>query len=282
MKIAIASGKGGTGKTTVATNLAFVAAGAGRSVHLLDCDVEEPNCHIFVKPELEKSEPVCVQVPKVDEARCTGCGECAAACQFKAIVCIRGKVLAFPEMCHGCGACRIVCPEEAISQDRREVGVLEQGTANGFRFTQGRLRVGEAMSPPLIRKVKAAANSAQLTIIDAPPGTSCPVVMAIKNTDFVCLVTEPTPFGLNDLMLAVAVVRELKLPMGIVINRSDIGDGRVRDYCRNKRIPLLAEIPDDRRVAEAYSRGRMVCEAIPEMKPIFESRLSAIERCAQR
>ena len=282
MKIAIASGKGGTGKTTVATNLAFVAAGAGRSVHLLDCDVEEPNCHIFVKPAFERAEPVCVPVPKVDEARCTGCGECAAACQFKAIACLNKKVITFPEMCHGCGACWIVCPEEAISQDQREVGVLEEGTALGFRFTQGRLRVGEAMSPPLIRKVKAAANEAQLTIIDAPPGTSCPVVMAIKGSDFVCLVTEPTPFGLNDLMLAVAVVRELKLPMGIVINRADIGDGRVREYCRSKRIPLLAEIPDDRRVAEAYSRGRMVCEAVPEMKAVFESLLSAIERCARR
>lgn len=282
MKIAIASGKGGTGKTTVATNLAFVATQTGKRVHLLDCDVEEPNCHIFVKPVITKSEPVYVPVPKVDEALCTGCGQCSAVCQFKAIACLGKKALAFPEMCHGCGACWLICPERAISQSKRQVGILEDGSANGFRFTHGRLRVGEAMSPPLIRKLKASVNGSSLCIIDAPPGTSCPVVSAIKNCDFVCLVTEPTPFGLNDLALAVSVVRKLKMPAGVVVNRADIGDKCVMDYCRVERLPVLVEIPDDRRIAEAYSRGQLICEAIPQMRPVFEHLLVSIEAQMQK
>ncbi|MBN2288407.1 MAG: ATP-binding protein [Candidatus Glassbacteria bacterium] len=277
MKIAIASGKGGTGKTTVATNLAIVASQAGAPVHLLDCDVEEPNCHIFIRPVIERSETVALSVPEVDEEKCTGCGDCAAICQYSAIVCLREKVLTFPELCHGCGGCRLVCPQQAIDWAGREIGVLEHGSASGFAFTQGRLRIGEAMSPPLIRKIKALIGESHLSIIDAPPGTSCPMITAVRHSDFVCLVTEPTPFGLNDLELAVDAVGTMQIPMGVVINRADIGDDRAREYCRSRGVPLLAEIPDSRRVAVAYSEGEPACLAVPEMKGVFETLLRSIE-----
>jgi len=277
MQIAIASGKGGTGKTTVSTNLSYLATLAGKTVHLLDCDVEEPNCHIFVNPEFDTSKNVCIPVPEVDREKCTACGECSSICQFSAIVCIKEMILTFPELCHGCGGCRRVCPEQAISDGAREVGTLKIGRSDGFRFTQGRLRVGEAMSPPLIREVKASNGEVDLTIIDAPPGTSCPVITAIRGSDFVCLVTEPTPFGLNDLELAVDMVRALGLPLGVVINCADIGDERVAVYCGEQEIPILAEIPEDRQVAEAYCRGDIACRAVPEIRPAFQSLLLAIE-----
>ncbi|KPJ51993.1 MAG: (4Fe-4S)-binding protein [Planctomycetes bacterium DG_58] len=276
MKIAIASGKGGTGKTTIAINLALTA---GDDVRLLDCDVEEPNCHIFLNPTIESRQTVSIPVPEVDESKCTGCGACGRICQFSAIVALKTKPLTFPDLCHGCGGCMLVCPEEAIREVPREVGVLEQGSARRIRFVHGRLRVGEAMSPPLIRAVKAHALEDGLSIIDAPPGTSCPVIEAIRKTDFVLLVTEPTPFGLNDLELAVGAVRILGIPFGVVVNRSDVGDDRVDRYCREQQIPILAEIPNDRRVAEAYSRGTPAVEALPEMKTLFTDLHAAIERC---
>lgn len=277
--IAVASGKGGTGKTTVSTNLAVVAASMGRRVALLDCDVEAPNCHIFVRPNISEGRTVHVPVPQVDEEACTGCGECGEICEFNAVVCLNGKVLTFPELCHGCGGCWLVCPAKAITKSTREVGVVECGRADGISMTQGRLRIGEAMSPPLIRQVRAAGQDhAELVIIDAPPGTSCPVIAAVKGADYVCLVTEPTPFGLNDLILAAGMVRELDIPMGVVINRSDIGNREVRSYCNDQKLPILAEIPDDRRVAEAYARGEIATQAIPTYSPIFESLLSRVEQ----
>jgi len=276
MKIAIASGKGGTGKTTVATNLATVASLAGSDVTLLDCDVEEPNCHIFVKPEIRLTCPVTVPVPKVDAEKCTGCGKCGEVCRYSAIVCLKGKVLVFPELCHGCGGCQLFCPVEAISEEGREVGVVEVGRAKGFTFAQGRLRIGEAMSPPLIKAVKKAANKADLVIIDAPPGTSCPVIESVRDSDFVMLVTEPTPFGLNDLKLAVEMVRALELTFGVVINRADVGDDKVQLYCSDNGIAILEQIPDDRRIAEAYSRGEMICETLPEYGSLFVQLLSRI------
>jgi MinD superfamily P-loop ATPase len=277
MKIAIASGKGGTGKTTIATNLAVVARESGRQVCLLDCDVEEPNCHIFLSPEIEHRRDLTVPIPIVDSEKCTACGECSKVCEFNAIACMGEKVVAFPELCHGCKACWMICPEKAIAPGSRVIGELEIGSARGIGFSHGRLRIGEAMPGPLIREVKKSGNSHDLTIIDAPPGTSCPMVAAINDADFVCLVTESTPFGLNDLELAVGVVKKIGLAMGVVINRFGVGDDRVTRYCIGNDIRILAEVLDDRRLAEAYSRGKMACDEIPEMRDAFLSLLSSIE-----
>lgn len=277
MRIAIASGKGGTGKTTVATNLAVTAALDGKQVHLLDCDVEEPNCHLFLRPSIERRETVTVQVPVVDNDKCTGCGECAAICEFNALACVGDGVIVFSELCHSCGGCWLVCPEKAISQGKREIGVLESGTTSGFQFTQGRLHVGEALVPPLIKRVKAAQNDSQLVIIDSPPGTSCPVIAAVRDSDFVVLVTEPTPFGLHDLTLAVDTVRRLESPFGVVINREGAGDDRVHRYCEEEKIPILLAIPDDMRIAKAYSEGIMAIDAVPEMYELFHKLQCAID-----
>jgi len=266
MIISIASGKGGTGKTTVATNLA-VSLESG--VQLLDCDVEEPNAHLFIRPVIDKVETITSPVPEVDMDKCTLCGKCGEICQFKAIVVIGETVLPFHELCHSCGGCMEVCPEKAISEAGRELGIIEQGRRNGLEFVHGRLRVGEAMSPPLIRKVREYTRPGVLTIIDAPPGTSCPVIASMKDADFVLLVTEPTPFGLYDLKLAVGAVNILGIPCGLVINRSDMGDGRVRDYASSEGIPILMEIPFDRKIAESYSKGEMLVEAMPEWKEKF-------------
>lgn len=266
MIISIASGKGGTGKTTVAASL---AASVADNVQVLDCDVEEPNAHLFLKPQIEQSETVTTPVPEVDESKCTLCKKCDEICQFKAIVVIGETVLPFHALCHSCGGCMVVCPEKAITETGRELGVVEKGRKNGIGFVHGRLRVGEAMSPPLIRKVRSFAEPGLLTIIDAPPGTSCPVIAAMKGADFVLLVTEPTPFGLHDLKLAVEAVKVLGIPSGLVINRSDIGDDKVKAYAAEEDLPVLLEIPFDRRIAEAYSRGDMLAESIPEYREAF-------------
>jgi len=271
MKIAIASGKGGTGKTTISTNLAFVEAQKGTSVTYVDCDVEEPNGHLFLKPEILASHPVGIQVPSVNESQCVNCGLCGQICVYSAIVCLGSQVLVFSEMCHSCGGCWLVCPQGAISQVLREMGRVETGCSKSIQFVQGILNIGEAMSPPVIRAVKESIPDSELIILDAPPGTSCPVLETIRGCDFVILVTEPTPFGLNDLQLAVDMVRALKYPFGVVINRANLGFSAVQDYCQRQQIPILAEIPDDRRVAEAYSMGRLICEAMPESTRFFES-----------
>jgi MinD superfamily P-loop ATPase len=274
--IAIASGKGGTGKTTVATNLARVAADQGMEVSYIDCDVEEPNGHIFLKPEIEKTTIVTTPVPVVDDSKCNACGKCRDICQYSAIILLKDMVLAFPNLCHGCGGCKLVCPTGAISESGREVGVIEEGRSGGVRFVHGELKVGEAMSPPLIRKVKEMIPDTGISIIDAPPGTSCPVIQAVKDADFVLLVTEPTPFGLNDLKLAVEMLRVMKLPFGVVVNRADVGDEAVFDYCSSQSIDVLLRIPDDRRIAEAYSRGKLAVEALPEYAEAFGSLIKAI------
>lgn len=266
MIISIASGKGGTGKTTVATNLALSLES---DVQVLDCDVEEPNAHLFLNPALRESKTVTTPVPKIDEEKCTLCGKCAEICQFKAIIVIGETVLPFHELCHSCGGCMEVCPEKAITETGRELGVLEQGNRNGIDFVHGRLRVGEAMSPPLIREVRSLTRVDNTVIIDAPPGTSCPVIASVKGTDFALMVTEPTPFGLHDLKLAVEAVRLLGIPHGLVINRSDMGDDRVRDYAKKENLPVLMEIPFDRRIAEAYSKGKLIVEIMPEWKGKF-------------
>lgn len=275
MIISIASGKGGTGKTTVATNL---AVSLGSDVQLLDCDVEEPNAHLFIHPTMDGNRTVSTPVPEVDMGKCTLCGKCGEICQYKAIVVIGETVLPFHELCHSCGGCMEVCPEKAITEVGRELGVVEFGYRNGLEFVHGRLRVGEAMSPPLIRKVREYTQPRMQTIIDAPPGTSCPVIAAMKGADFVLLVTEPTPFGLHDLKLAVGAARILRIPCGLVINRSDMGDDQARIYAEEEGIPVLMEIPFDRLIAEAYSRGQMIVEVMPEWKGKFLNLYHQIEQ----
>ncbi len=264
MQIAIASGKGGTGKTTVATNLARVLSGT-RPVQYVDCDVEEPNGHLFLQPQITSSQSAGILVPVLDLDRCTRCGACSQLCQYHAIANLGTTMLVFPELCHGCGGCIRVCPEQAIREEERPIGVVEYGTARGVHFLHGRLNVGETMSPPLIRAVLKAVDPTIMAIIDAPPGTSCPVLTAVRGADFVLMVTEPTAFGLHDLMLAVEMVRALQLPTGIVINRADMGDDRVERYCATEGLPILGRVPHDRRVAEAYARGVLAVDAVPEM-----------------
>jgi len=280
MIISIASGKGGTGKTMVATNLALsiVRTGYALSIQVLDCDVEEPNAHIFLKPRMTESRPVYLPVPQVDFERCTYCGKCGEVCQFSAIAVIKKNVLTFPELCHGCGACSLLCPADAITEVDRQIGVLEIGQSNGVRFIHGILEISEAMSPPLIKAVKRAAHNSGITIIDVPPGTSCPVIEAVKGSDFCLLVTEPTPFGLNDLILAVEMLRILEIPFGVAVNRSDVGDNKVDDYCIKEDISILMKIPMDRDLAVAYSRGTPLVAAKPEWKGKFVRLLDDINR----
>ena len=268
MIVSVASGKGGTGKTLVATSLVLSLEDRDK-VQLLDCDVEEPNDHVFLKPVITRSETVSIPVPKVDEAKCTYCGRCAEVCAYNAIAVFKEKALVFPELCHGCGACSYLCPEEAISEERKEIGILELGSADGVEFAHGRLAIGEAMAPPIIRKVKEQASRKGIVIIDIPPGTSCPVVEAVKDSDFCLLVTEPTPFGLNDLILAVETVRELNIPCGVILNRVGVGDGRVEEYCLKESIPILLTIPLDIEIARLYSRGITLVEGMPQWKQSF-------------
>ena len=274
MIISIASGKGGTGKATVATNLALSI----KDVVFLDCDVEEPNAHLFLKPTIKETEPVERPVPEVKKEKCTFCGKCAEVCEFKAIIVVGKSILTFHELCHGCGGCARICPERAIEEVGREIGVIEKGRTKGIEFFHGKLRIGEAMSPPLIKKVRKHENKEKVTIIDAPPGTSCPVIASMKGADFVLLVTEPTPFGLYDLELAVGAVRTLNLPCGLVINRSNMGDDRVKRYAERENIPVLLEIPFDKRIAELYSKGIPFVEKLPEWKEKFVELYEKIKR----
>jgi MinD superfamily P-loop ATPase len=262
MKIAIASGKGGTGKTTIATNLACSIARLGQTVQYLDCDVEEPNGHIFLKPDLKETQNVTIAVPEVDTELCDGCGKCGELCQYSAIICLKGIVMTFEQLCHSCGGCMAVCPQSAIKEKQRKIGIAEFGRANEVLYGAGKLDIGAIQSPTLIKHVKERASNSDAVIIDAPPGTSCPVIEAVKGADFVLLVTEPTPFGLNDLQLAVEMVRELKLPFAVAINRCDIGDDRVVRYCQQEDIEILLEIPNDRLIAEAYSQGIKIIDAL--------------------
>lgn len=278
MRIAIASGKGGTGKTTLATNLAGLLAGRGLAVRLLDADVEEPDCHLFLHPEIERHEPVHVQIPVVDEARCTSCGVCADVCAFKAITLIGATVLVFPELCHSCGACSLLCPEGAITEEGRETGVVEHGVVTlpgrpAFPLVSGVLAVGEAKAVPVTKATLASADDANVDVvlIDAPPGTSCPVIEAVRGSDLVVLVTEPTPFGLHDLELAVDMVHALGLRCVVAVNRADLGDDRVHRFCAARGFEIVLEVPNDRRIAEAYARGELLLDAIPDL----ESKLSA-------
>ena len=266
--ISVASGKGGTGKTLVATSLVLSLSDKGRA-QLVDCDVEEPDAHLFLKPTFTHREAVSIPVPRVDEEKCTYCGKCAEVCAYNAIAVMKEKVLIFPELCHGCGACSYLCPEGAISEQGKEIGVVEWGRSNGVRFVHGKLSIGELMALPIIRKVKQHVASEGIIIIDVSPGTSCPVVGAVKGSHFCLLVTEPTPFGLNDLVLAVEVVRQLDIPCGVVLNRSGVGDRGVEEYCLREDIPILLTIPLDTEIAAFYSRGIPLVEGMPRWRDSF-------------
>jgi MinD superfamily P-loop ATPase len=275
MTITVASGKGGTGKTLIATSLAL---SLGENAQFLDCDVEEPDGYIFLKPDIKERETIYLPKPKVEIDRCTFCDICASSCLYNAIAVIKpvegktsGKVLFFYELCHNCGVCSLICPEKAIYEEPAEKGVIEKGTADGiFSFVQGQLKPSEANPVPLVRAVKKQIKTNKVNIIDASPGTSCPVVQAVKDTDFCILVTEPTPFGLNDLVLAVEMSRKMEVAVGVVINRSDIGDSKVEEYCQREKIPVLLRIPFEKEIAVAYSQGIPLVESFPEYKDAFK------------
>ncbi len=265
MQIVVASGKGGTGKTTLATSLALCGAKENK-IHYLDCDVEEPNGHIFLAPKLDEPETVYLTIPELDENNCTSCGKCAEICRFNAIQQFGETVMIFPELCHSCMGCFLVCEDNGLAKKKREIGVMEQGKSGSLLFSHGRLRVGEAMSIPLLKAVKHSAEPNSLLILDSPPGTSCPFVESVIDADFVILVTEPTPFGLHDLGLASQVLDDIGKKYGVIINRSDIGDDRVQNWCKKKGIAILLEIPFSRRIAEGYAHGRPLVESLPELR----------------
>jgi MinD superfamily P-loop ATPase len=275
MIISIASGKGGTGKTTVAVNLALSLPKG--NVQLIDCDVEEPNSHLFLSPSIHQVSSVGISVPRIDESRCTYCGKCAKVCEYHAIAVILKNVLVFDELCHGCGACSYLCPEKAIFEVEREIGIVQGGSTDGVLFANGVLNVGEPMASPLIRKVKEKIQKEKIVILDAPPGTACPVIETVKGSDFCLLVTEPTPFGLNDLELAVGMLEKLGIPRGVVVNKADVGDREVWDFCQSQNIPVLMEIPMDRRIAESYSRGIPIVMEAPSYIQKFEDLFEKIK-----
>jgi len=280
MKIAVASGKGGTGKTMVTASL---AATWGKLVVAVDLDVEEPNLHLFVKPNIAGNRQATIEIPIVDESKCTFCRKCAELCQFKAISILGSVALVFPEMCHGCGGCMAVCPEDAISVGSRVLGDISWGDTDTGYFMMGRLRVGEAMSPPLIRAVLADLenpdrfNGGQDILLDSPPGVSCPAVNAVMESDAIVLVTEPTPFGLFDLRLAYQAFAPLNKIMGVVVNRAGLGNDEIYDFCREERLPVFAQIPYDRSIAQAYADGRLVAHNSPEMVALFSDLAATIK-----
>lgn len=284
MIIAVASGKGGTGKTTVATSLALSLP----DVQFLDCDVEAPNSHIFLKPEIIKERESVILVPEIDETACDSCGICQQICEFNALTVIpgmngeNGKVLRFDSLCHGCGACAELCPQDAIREVPRGIGIVRFGQAMNLAgepidAISGSLNAGETLSPPVIRDVRSHTDPEKTVIIDAPPGTSCPVVASLKGADYCILVTEPTPFGLHDLSLAVELNRDLGISMGVIINRADLGDAAVEDFCYQHDIPILLKIPFRKDIARAYAGGKPLVSLEPEYTRYFERLLQPHE-----
>jgi MinD superfamily P-loop ATPase len=283
MIISVASGKGGTGKTFVATNLAlsierevYPVPINRDGVQFLDCDVEEPDGHIFLKPTLTESQPVNIPIPRVDQEKCNACGICVKVCQFNALALVKEKVLVFPELCKGCGGCSLLCPQKAISEVERPIGVMEKGKAGEIDFIRGRLNISEIQAVPIIRKLKREIKKNKIVIIDVSPGTSCPMVESIRGSDFCTLVTEPTPFGLHDLKMAVEVVKKLKIPFGVIINRDGIGDEKVEEFCRENKIPILLKIPYSKDIAFAYSKGAPIIEEKSEYKAKFKELFNSI------
>lgn len=271
MKIAVASGKGGTGKTTVAVSLALVAPEA----QLIDCDVEAPNSHIFLSPQFSTKSTLSLEVPQLDEDKCTYCGICRDICRFNAITVFGETMMIFPEMCHACGGCFLACSEDALLRGSREIGVVEAGRDGSLAFVQGTLRIGEAMAPPLIKEVQAMA-AGPLVIYDAPPGTSCPMVTTVREADFTLLVTEPTPFGHHDLKLAVTVLRELERPFAVIINKDGLGDEQVAQWCEAEGIDILMRIPFSRQAAEGCAVGQPLIKTMPELQGQFADLLDRL------
>ncbi len=273
MIVAVASGKGGTGKTCVAVNLA-VSLG---SVQLLDCDVEEPNSNLLLHLKQKKVEFVYVKIPKIDEAKCTHCGSCVKVCQYNVILALKQQILLFPELCHSCGGCMLFCPQDAITEEKHPIGSLNFCKANDLELVYGELEIGKPMPVPIIKAAKQQINHSKNVIIDSPPGTSCSFVETVRGSDFCVLVTEPTPFGLHDLQIAVEVLRKIHVPFGVVVNRAGVGDRKVYDYCTKEGIPLLLEMPYDRRIAEFYSRGIPFSLEMLGWKEKFQALFSKIE-----
>lgn len=264
--VAVASGKGGTGKTTFAVNL---AAAIAQDVGYIDADVEEPNGHIYLKPHISGRVDVRVMIPEVDDDLCTGCGKCSDVCRFNALIMVRKNVIVFPELCHGCGSCLLSCPEHALSEGNRVVGSINLGRAGEISFAEGRLNEGEAKSPPVIKALHKFLDHNKVQIIDVSPGSSCPVIEGVRYSDFVVLVSEPTPFGLHDLNIAVEMVKKLGLPHGVVLNKADLGDQAVENYCRSEEIPILMKIPFSRKTAYLCSEGELLVAQSPELKKEF-------------
>lgn len=279
MIVAIASGKGGTGKTSVAVNLALSIG----NVQFLDCDVEEPNAHLLLHPEISREEPVYIPVPVINEGLCDYCGECAEFCANNAIFVSSDKVLVFPELCYSCGGCVIVCPRKAISEEQRRIGTLKYGLADDLELVYGELEVGEPMAVPVINEVKKQqTRNSKTVILDSPPGTSCPVIETVKGSDFCVLVTEPTPFGLHDLKITVQVLKQMKIPFGVVVNRAGVGDQRVYEYCKDENIPVLLEIPYQRKIAELYSKGVPFSLEMPKWKEKFQVFFDEVRKYADK
>lgn len=279
MKIAVASGKGGTGKSTVSVNLAYLLSNQNNNTVLVDCDVEEPNCHLFLNSKFKHSEKVYVSTPKIDKDKCTSCGKCAKICEFNALAFIKNNVVIFDELCHGCGNCKLNCPSLAITDSQREVGTIEADLESNLKHIQGKTRIGEAMSPPLIKAVKDFADRKgfKIQIIDSPPGTSCPVINTVYGVDYVILVTEPTPFGFHDLKLAVDVIKMLNIPFGIAINKSNENDIIIEKWALKEKIRILTKIPDDINIAKAYSKGEVIVKKLPEFEKYFIPLLDLIK-----
>ncbi len=276
--VAVASGKGGTGKTSLTVNLALSL----RHVQVLDCDVEEPNAQLLLHPAQTKTEPVYTAVPKVDEALCTYCGDCSKFCRYNALLTLKDKILVFPELCHSCGGCMIVCPTKAISEEKHQIGKITFGTVDDLTVVWGELTVGKPLSVPIIKAVKQQIDKTRDVIIDSPPGTSCSFVETVRDCDFCVLVTEPTPFGLYDLKIAVSVLRKMAVPFGVVVNRAGVGDRKIYDYCARENIRILLEIPFERRIAELYSRGVPFCKELPGWVDKFEVLYSKIKVLAKK
>jgi len=278
MIVAVASGKGGTGKTSVAVNMALSLG----NVQLLDCDVEEPNAYLLLHPDQQKTEPVYTLIPFVDKELCSHCGECSKFCQYNAIFVAAEKTLVFPELCHSCGGCAIVCPKKAITWEKHRIGTLNFGSVGDLALVYGELEIGKPMAVPIIKAVKNQIKEDKTVILDSPPGTSCPLVETVRGSDFCVLVTEPTPFGLHDLKIAVEVLRKIEVPYGVVVNRAGIGDKKVYDYCKDENICILLEIPYQREIAELYSRGIPFSMEMPEWRDKFQALCSEISRLVKK